>query len=118
MVGELGEFLDPGAGVVQHFNGGPGPECFVFFLTEVATGTCGVVVSEDLAAGRADHHRSLQCLVCALHGVTGVPWRRPAGALLSSCVAHQRGGPKWEDRKAFAGAALVDRVWISVEGVC
>jgi hypothetical protein len=107
VVGQLGKFLDPDAGVTQDVHGGPGPERLVFFEGEIAVPAGAGVMRPDPVSRRVRSGGPAQGLpaggeVLAGSGVAGSA--QPFGSCLLPGV--NRGEKGGQSRDPFAGALV------------
>ena len=107
VMGQLGEFLDPDAGIAQDVHGGPGPERLVFFEGQVAALAGAGVLGPGLSRRCVGGLQPGQCLACGGElpaGGGGPGGLQPLGG---GGVAVVDGGQQdGQDRHAFAGALI------------
>ena len=104
VVRELGEFLDPDAGVAQDLDGGPGPERVVFFAGQVAAFAGAGVLGPDPA--RSPVAMTARRSVCppAVNTSPGpAAARRRAGAAACRARSVDGGDQDGQDGQPFAG---------------
>jgi hypothetical protein len=72
VVRQLGQLLDPDAGVAQHLHHRPGPEPAVFFEGQIAASPGVRMLGPDAAGGLGLHHRAAQRLAGGGEQVAGL----------------------------------------------